>query len=232
MSAHLENIDLVCNDVGKYFKDLHFNGLSFDVQLGIREALVNAVEHGSQNDPSKQIIFQISKQGKQLVIIVKDEGSGFVYSNSKKHAEGTLSCFGRGNKIMRQCFDNVTYNELGNEVELVKKVEEDRGNTMSKVRRDGDKVFVKLEQDIVASISKDLKEEFKGLLDGGAKQMVVDLDDVKMIDSSGLGVLIAAHNSLQKLGASLELLNISDDIRKLLQNMRLDKHFILQKKLK
>jgi anti-anti-sigma factor len=58
--------------------------------------------------------------------------------------------------------------------------------------------------------------------------MAVDLEEVKMIDSSGLGVLIAAHNSLQKLGARLELLNVSDDIRKLLQNMRLDKHFTIQ----
>jgi len=99
---------------------------------------------------------------------------------------------------------------------------------MSKVTKDGDKVVVKPSQDIVASITKDFKVELKGLLDGNTKQMAVDLEEVKMIDSSGLGVLIAAHNSLQKFGASLELLNVSDDIRKLLQNMRLDKHFTIQ----
>jgi anti-anti-sigma factor len=99
---------------------------------------------------------------------------------------------------------------------------------MSDVKKNGDKVVVRPDKDIVASITKDFKGELKGLLDGGAKQMAVDLEEVKMIDSSGLGVLIAAHNSLQKLGARLELLNVSDDIRKLLQNMRLDKHFTIQ----
>ncbi len=101
---------------------------------------------------------------------------------------------------------------------------------MSEITRDGDKVVVKPSQNIVASMTNDFKGELKKLLDpNDIKQMAIDLKDVEMIDSSGLGVLIAAHNSLKKLGASLELYNISDDIRKLLQNMRLDKHFIIQK---
>ena len=96
---------------------------------------------------------------------------------------------------------------------------------MSEIKKNGDKAVIKPNQDIVASTATDFKVELKSVIDGGAKQMQVDLGDVKMIDSSGLGVLIAAHNSLQKIGEKLELVNVSDDILKLLQNMRLDKHF-------
>jgi len=99
---------------------------------------------------------------------------------------------------------------------------------MSKVTKEGTKVVVKPDQNIVASMAQDFKKELRNLLDGSVKELAVDLENVKMVDSSGLGVLIAAHNSLQKDNASLELSNISDDILKLLKNMRLDKHFIIK----
>lgn len=96
---------------------------------------------------------------------------------------------------------------------------------MSDTTIDGTKVTVTPHQDIVASMAKDFKGELKAVLDGEVSQLTIDLGQVRMIDSSGLGVLIAAHNSLQKKGASLALIHVSADIIKLLRHMRLDKHF-------
>jgi len=98
---------------------------------------------------------------------------------------------------------------------------------MSKITKDGDKVIVKPGKDIVASMVDQLKEELKQALDDGATKMAIDLSKVKMMDSMGIGLLIATHNSLEKNGSQLELLNTSADILKLLRNMRLDKHFIV-----
>ena len=98
---------------------------------------------------------------------------------------------------------------------------------MSEITKDGDKVIVKPGTDIVASMVKQLKEEMKQALDDGAVEMAVDLSGVEMMDSMGIGLLIAAHNSLEKNGGQLELLNTSVDILNLLKNMRLDKHFIV-----
>ena len=96
---------------------------------------------------------------------------------------------------------------------------------MSEITRDGDKVIVKPGKDIVASMAEELKKELKQALDDGAAELTIDLSGTEMMDSMGIGVLIAAHNSLKKIGGRLELTNASDDIVKLLQNMRLDKHF-------
>ncbi len=74
---------------------------------------------------------------------------------------------------------------------------------------------------------KKMKEELKQALDDGAVKMAIDMSKVKMMDSMGIGLLIAAHNSLDKVGGQLELLNVSADILKLPKNMRLDKHFIV-----
>jgi serine/threonine-protein kinase RsbW len=122
MSAQLDNIDLACHDVDKYLTELRLLDLSFDIQLGIREALANAIKHGAQNDPTKQVIFQINKQEKRLVIMVKDDGRGFVPSTSNAHEENHLLCCGRGLTIMHHYFDKVTFNEQGNELELVKEL--------------------------------------------------------------------------------------------------------------
>ncbi len=96
---------------------------------------------------------------------------------------------------------------------------------MSEITKDGDKVIVKPGADLVASTVKQLKAEMKQTLDDGAVELAIDLSGVEMIDSMGMGLLIAAHNSLGKNGGQLELINASADILKLLKNMRLDKHF-------
>ena len=98
---------------------------------------------------------------------------------------------------------------------------------MSEITKDGDKVIVKPGRDIVASMIDELKSELKQALDDGAAALTIDLSGVEMMDSMGIGVLIAAHNSLQKNGAQLQLTNPSADILKLLRNMRLDQHFLI-----
>ncbi len=98
---------------------------------------------------------------------------------------------------------------------------------MSEILKEQDKVVVKPGMDVVASMAGELKSELKALIDQGVKDMTIDLDGVEMIDSVGLGVLIAAHNSLRQGGTGLALRHVSKDIHRLLKTMRLDKHFTL-----
>lgn len=99
---------------------------------------------------------------------------------------------------------------------------------MSKPTTNTEMVTVKPNKDIVSSMVKEFKEELKTILEQKNTRLTLDLDGVKLIDSLGLGVLIAAHNSLSKRQEKLELVNISGDILKLLRNMRLDRHFSLK----
>ncbi len=98
---------------------------------------------------------------------------------------------------------------------------------MSEIFKEGDRTTVKPDCDIVASTAENLKAELKQALDKGAANLTVDLSGVEMMDSMGLGVLIAAHNSLLKKESRLVLTNVSVDILKLLKNMRLDQHFAI-----
>ena len=80
-------------------------------------------------------------------------------------------------------------------------------------------------KDIVTPMAEEFRAELLELVEDGVKALTVDLDGVGVVDSVGLGVLIAAHNSLQKDDGVFTIKNASEDIYKLFKVMRLDQHF-------
>jgi anti-anti-sigma factor len=88
-----------------------------------------------------------------------------------------------------------------------------------------DEKVIKPGRDIVASMAADFRQDLLKEVESGVKRLVVDLDDVEMVDSVGIGVLVAAHNSLSKNGGQMAVSNVSQDIFNLFKVMRLDQHF-------
>jgi anti-anti-sigma factor len=83
-------------------------------------------------------------------------------------------------------------------------------------------------RDIVASHAQELRRTLWSLIEEGVTDVTIDLAGVQMIDSIGLGVLIAAHNSLKKKQGRLAIIHVSKEILGLLKTMRLDRHFDIQ----
>ncbi len=94
----------------------------------------------------------------------------------------------------------------------------------SEISQDNGKTVVKPDQDIVSSVVESLRSELQQAVRESA-QVALDLEQVEMVDSMGLGLLIATHNSLQESGAALEIRNVNQDILSLFKTMRLDHHF-------
>ncbi|MEX0737687.1 MAG: STAS domain-containing protein [Bacteroidota bacterium] len=61
-----------------------------------------------------------------------------------------------------------------------------------------------------------LNEELHKLIDGGKKNIVVDLGGVKFMNSSGLGMLIGALTTVRNAGGQLKLARASEKIESLL----------------
>jgi anti-anti-sigma factor len=80
---------------------------------------------------------------------------------------------------------------------------------------------VVLRGDLTASLIPDLQAALKKNLEQGATEVVFDLGKTVMLDSSGIGLLIAACNSLGQKKGQIRVLNVSPDILRLLQSMRL-----------
>lgn len=48
-------------------------------------------------------------------------------------------------------------------------------------------------------------------LEAGAKLLLIDLNDVQILESSGVGILMVAQNRARRAGATLVLCSLSDD---------------------
>lgn len=81
----------------------------FYAQLCLEEALVNAVDHGNQRDPSKLVRIEMSEEKDACIIRVYDEGRGF--SPCDIHLPQLETLNGRGICLIRYCMEDVTYDK-------------------------------------------------------------------------------------------------------------------------
>ena len=70
-----------------------------------------------------------------------------------------------------------------------------------------------------------LKEELVSLIDGGCSYLIVDLDKVGFIDSSGLGVLVSALRRVREKDGAIRIVCRQESILRLFKITGLDKVF-------
>jgi serine/threonine-protein kinase RsbW len=98
-------------------------GEVFEVELALREALINAMVHGNRMNPDKWVHVRCRCEPENGVsIVVEDEGQGFdlIGVSDPATAEGVRS-EGRGIFIMRSYMDEVSFEKGGTEVHLRKR---------------------------------------------------------------------------------------------------------------
>jgi anti-sigma B factor antagonist len=74
---------------------------------------------------------------------------------------------------------------------------------------------------VLGEESNALREKLKSLIAEGKKKIVLNMDNIKYIDSSGLGTLVAAHCSAKAQGASLRLCHLGSKFQEVLQITKL-----------
>ncbi|MEM7658867.1 MAG: STAS domain-containing protein [Bacteroidota bacterium] len=70
-----------------------------------------------------------------------------------------------------------------------------------------------------------ISENFSGYLENGTSQFVIDLSDLQLINSTGLGVLITLLTKARKAGGEVVLANPTDYIQNLLLITKLNTIF-------
>jgi anti-sigma B factor antagonist len=66
-----------------------------------------------------------------------------------------------------------------------------------------------------------LRGVIRQLLDQGYRRILLNLADVRHIDSAGIGELMSCYTSVKNQGGSLKLLHLNKSVRNLLQITRL-----------
>jgi anti-anti-sigma factor len=102
---------------------------------------------------------------------------------------------------------------------------------MSTFSEKGESVVITPSGNILAAGIESFRHELDGLLMEGVKDLSIDFCHVELIDSTGIGSLVAIHNQVKQISGSLTLINVSADIHKMFRIMRLNKHFsVFEKK--
>jgi serine/threonine-protein kinase RsbW len=79
--------------------------------------------------------------------------------------------------------------------------------------------------DVVAAMVPELRSALRAALANGVREMTIDFAKVEVVDSTGLGLLISAHNSVSKAGGRLAVIHASKEILELFRSMRIHQHF-------
>jgi len=99
----------------------------FGVRLALEEALVNAIKHGNQMDPNKNVRVWWRLDAEHVRVVISDEGVGFDVTDvpDPTDDENLDKPGGRGIMLMRAFMSVVEYNDRGNQLTLEKRVEPD-----------------------------------------------------------------------------------------------------------
>jgi anti-anti-sigma factor len=221
-AASLDEVESFLAEMHGYLFSCGVDACGFELELIAREALGNAVRHGSRNDPAQTISVLLTVHPGRVEMCVTDGGAGFDWRGTPSCVPDADSETGRGLSILKHYADAVSFNETGNSICISKvlPVEEDQ-MSMDKEAA----VRLTLEANVSAKNTQDLRDLFKQHLSDGAHNLELDFTNVGSIDSVGIGLLVATHNSLAKAGGRLSLSNVSQDISQLFSLMRLDRHF-------
>ncbi|MFC1743017.1 ATP-binding protein [Candidatus Riflebacteria bacterium] len=236
ISSELNLVERVVNSVCDFIQQFEQIEANFNVRLVLREILNNAIEHGNKNQKEKAISCSISKlEGPRFCFEVNDEGEGFDYSSiSLEMTQEDGQPRNRGYALINQFSDEIVFEKRKDEAKgfLVRVfftitretrfISEKKGSGVIEIVPSGD-------------ITAGNAEEFRKLLleevEMQPKEVTFNLEKVKDIDSTGLGVFASFGKlaSERLPDATLKVVNSTEDIHGLFCLTRLNKVYNLEK---
>ncbi len=107
--------------------EAHGRRLRFNFRVALTEALSNAMLYGNGHDPAKRVRVEVVARGGRIEARVTDQGTGFDPDSvpDPTTPENLTRPCGRGLFLMRELLDEVVFNDRGNQVTLVLRLDED-----------------------------------------------------------------------------------------------------------
>ncbi|HEX8805067.1 MAG TPA: STAS domain-containing protein [Acidimicrobiales bacterium] len=90
------------------------------------------------------------------------------------------------------------------------------------VDRSAQAVAARLAGDLDIVTSENVKRELSEVFDSGATALTLDLGDVRFVDSSGLGTLVALHRYAEAAGSTFTVRSVPPQVQRLFEITRLD----------
>jgi anti-sigma B factor antagonist len=104
---------------------------------------------------------------------------------------------------------------------------EERVDLTMSTRVEGDRTVVAVGGEIDVYTAPKLREHIIDLVSGGAYQLIIDMENVDFLDSTGLGVLVGGLKRVRAHDGSLHLVCTQDRILKIFRITGLTKVFAI-----
>lgn len=100
--------------------------------------------------------------------------------------------------------------------------------TITTSLQDDTLVITILESRIYLAITDVFSEEIHRAIDGDYQKLIVNMENVTVMNSSGIGVLIKTRDELMKLGKPIKLISLQPLMKDIFSRMRLDTLFEIE----
>jgi serine/threonine-protein kinase RsbW len=124
LPADVASISPVVGWVMRLIGELQYTaGKEFEIEMALREALANAIQHGCKGDPAKKIECSVSGDRIHgITIVVRDPGNGFDPASIPSPADdrNLHSEHGRGIFLISKLMDEVTHEQNGTVIRMRK----------------------------------------------------------------------------------------------------------------
>jgi len=123
-SSSMENIDAAVMHTADFVASLNRTIDLFGLKLVLSEGITNATVHGNKERPDQKVDVKITLTADTISIRIKDDGAGFDWKCwMESHATGPEDASGRGLDLIRGYGYELSYNEAGNILRLVKRLD-------------------------------------------------------------------------------------------------------------
>ena len=94
-----------------------------------------------------------------------------------------------------------------------------------KTKKENENTVISLRGEIDLYNAPEIRELVEKLITEKQVHIVIDMEEVTYIDSSGIGALISSLNNLKKKNGSLKITNITGSVRKVFELTKLSSFF-------
>lgn len=187
-SSSMSQVDRVIEGCRNFWETQEIQSAT-GVEQVIRELLINAIEHGNQQDSSKKVFLTLELlKNLRIKLTVKDEGEGFDPGVvNMDPPRDTVQKRSRGYGIINSFADEIVFGKRGNPVTVYVSIPRE---TSIEIKIKGKEAFLIVSSDISAAIADEFRLKLISLIDEEIQLLTLDFLKVENIDSISLSVLI------------------------------------------
>jgi anti-sigma B factor antagonist len=205
----------------------------FDDQVvtSFGEAFTNVVKHGAagQADP-RDVEIEIETHPDRMTIRLLDFGKPFDLTAVPTPELERLPESGLGVHIMKSWMDEVTY-QRGDGTPA-----QPTANVLSMTKRlgdfsrddDGDETTLRISGVLDAVTAPNIRRTIDAIVAEQRNPVTVELSGLRMIDSSGVGVIVSLYKRCNAFGGQVHLAGLRDQPLSIFKLLRLDRVFRLE----